>query len=101
MPNWFVNKRSRYEKSNVIEQRLGGRDVDAGFLLKHTGDHHNYHPSDDGDNSATASEFANDDDNHAHGRRLLTGHRPVACILAIEPLCCKRERLRDLAGGGC
>src|SRR5262245_21025142 len=30
-----------------------------------------------------------------------TGHKPVACILAIEPLCCKRERLRDLVGGGC
>jgi hypothetical protein len=30
-----------------------------------------------------------------------TGHRPVACILAVERLCCKTERLPDLAGGRC
>jgi hypothetical protein len=70
--NWFVNNHSRYEKRNNIERCCSGRWPYAGFVLEHPRDHHDHNASNHGGNgSAASSDFANDDDNNAHGRRLL------------------------------
>jgi hypothetical protein len=77
--NRFVNKPSRYEKSNVIERCCSHRRPDAGFVLKHAGDDHNHNASNYGHGPA-ATAYTNDDYNDSHGRRLLIDKAARGCV---------------------
>jgi len=68
--NWLLTNHSRYEKRNDISHCLSHRRTDAGFLLKHAGDHYYYNASNHSYRSA-ATAHTNNNDNNAYGRRLL------------------------------
>jgi len=88
----LLTNHSRYEKRNDISHSLSYRRADAGFLLKHAGDHYYYNASNHSYGSA-ATARTNDDYNDAHGRRLLTG---LLLATALRTVCFQiREQRLD------
>jgi len=77
---------SSYEKSNVIERCCSGRGPDAGLVLEHDArDDHDHNASNHSPNGspATGPRVADDNNNNAHGRRLLRGPVVATALRAV------------------
>jgi hypothetical protein len=71
--NRLLKNNSSYEKSNHTWFSAVRCRFDAGLLCQRTRGDYNYNASDYRHNGGPASAFTNDNNNDAHGRRLLIG----------------------------
>ena len=74
------------KKAMLLSGVVSGRGPDAGFVLEHDArDYHDHNASNHSPNGspATGSRFADDDNNDAHGRRLLIAKAGRGCV------CCR------------